>query len=110
LNCTPFRFGEVEVIVLINVFTVEPVNQQRLVEILTKATDASVRQAKGFISATLHRSIDGTRVAMYAQWQSVAEYQAMREDPVPRPFFEEALSIATFELGMYEVVRDVRAC
>ena len=42
---------------------------------------------------------------MYAQWQSVAEYQAMREDPVPRPFFEEALSIATFEPGMYEVVR-----
>lgn len=54
-------------IVLINVFTVDPANQQRLVEILTKATDASVRQAKGFISATLHRSIDGTRVTMYAQ-------------------------------------------
>jgi quinol monooxygenase YgiN len=93
------------VIVLINVFTVELVNQQRLVEILTKATDVSVRQAKRFISATLHRSIDGTRVTMYAQWQSVAEYQAMREDPVPRPFFEEALSVAKFEPGMYEVVR-----
>jgi quinol monooxygenase YgiN len=93
------------VIVLINVFTVESANQHRLVEILTKATDVSVRQAKGFISATLHRSVDGTRVTMYAQWRSVAEYQTMREDPASRPFFEEALSIAKFEPGTYEVVR-----
>ena len=92
-------------IVLINVFTVDPANQQRLVDILTKATDVSVRQAKGFISATLHRSTDGTKVTMYAQWQSVAEYQAMREDPGPRPLFEEALAIAEFEPGVYEVVR-----
>ena|SRR6202051_2916488 len=95
----------VDVIVLINVFTVDPTNQQRLVEILTKATDVSVRRAKGLISATLHRSIDGTKVTMYAQWQSVTDYQAMRENPAPRPFFEEALSIAEFEPGMYEVIR-----
>jgi quinol monooxygenase YgiN len=92
-------------IVLINVFSVDPENQQRLVDILTKATDVSVRQAKGFISATLNRSIDGTRVTMYAQWRSIADYQAMREDPGPRVFFEEALSIAGFEPRMYEVVR-----
>jgi quinol monooxygenase YgiN len=92
-------------IVLINVFTDDPANQQQLVDILTKATDVSGLQAKGFISSTLHRSIDGTRVTMYAQWQSVAEYQAMREDPGPRPYFEEALSIAKFEPGTYEVVR-----
>jgi hypothetical protein len=42
---------------------------------------------------------------MYAHWQSVADYEAMREDPAPRPFFEAVLSIATFELGVYEVVR-----
>jgi heme-degrading monooxygenase HmoA len=91
-------------IVLINVFTVDPENQRRLVDILTKATDVSVRQAKGFISATLNRSIDGTRVTM-SQWRSLADYQAMREDPGPRVFFEEALSIAGSEPGMYEVVR-----
>ena len=99
------RFGEVEVIVLINVFTVDPINQQRLVEILTKATDVSVRRAKGFISATLHRSIDGTKVTMYAQWQSIDHYQAMRQGPGPLPFLQEALTIAKFEPGMYEVVR-----
>jgi hypothetical protein len=32
------------VITLINVFTVEPANQRRLVELLTEATEVSVRQ------------------------------------------------------------------
>jgi hypothetical protein len=42
---------------------------------------------------------------MYAQWRSVEDYQAMRQDPGPRPFLEEALTFAKFEPGMYEVVR-----
>ena len=48
------------VITLINVFTVEPANQQRLIELLTEATEVSVRRAPGFVSASLHRSTDGT--------------------------------------------------
>jgi quinol monooxygenase YgiN len=93
------------VVTLINVFTVEPANQQRLVELLTEATEVSVRQAPGFVSAILHRSTDGTKVTMYAQWRSIEEYQAMRQHPAPLPYFQEALTIATFEPGTYEVVR-----
>jgi quinol monooxygenase YgiN len=93
------------IITLINVFTVEPANQQRLVDLLTRATDGSVNRAPGFISSTLHRSIDGTKVTMYAQWRSAEDYQAMRQDPRPLPFLEEALTIARFEPGMYEIVR-----
>ncbi len=93
------------VITLINVFTVEPANQRRLIELLTDATEVSVREAPGFVSASLHRSTDGTKVTMYAQWRSVEAYQAMRQDPAPLPFFQEALKIAKFEPGVYEVVR-----
>src|SRR4030081_494808 len=93
------------VVTLINVFIVDPTHQQRLVELLTRATEVSVRHAPGFVSASLHRSIDGTKVTMYAQWRSVEDYQAMRQDPAPLPFLEEALSIATFEPGIYEVAR-----
>jgi hypothetical protein len=49
--------------------------------------------------------LDGTKVTMYAQWRSVEDYQAMRQDPAPLPFLQEALAIATFEPGMYEVVQ-----
>lgn len=92
-------------IVLINVFTVAPANQQRLLDLLARATDASVNRAPGFLSATLHRSIDGTKVTMYARWRSVEDYEAMRRDPGPLPFLQEALTIAKFEPQLYEVVR-----
>jgi hypothetical protein len=58
-----------ELLTLINVFAVEPVNQQELVELLVNATRTSVRHVQGFVSASLHRSLDGTKVAMYAQWR-----------------------------------------
>ena len=92
-------------ITLINVFTVEPANQQRLVDLLVRVTDEFVRQSPGFVSSTLHRSFDGSKVTMYAQWRSVEDYEAMRRDLRPLPFFEEALTLAKFDPGMYEVVR-----
>ena len=96
-------------ITLINVFTVEPANQQRLVDLLTRATDEFVSRAPGFLSATLHRSLDGAKVTMYAQWRSVEDYEAMRRDPGPLPFLQEALTIARFEPGMYEIARQFAA-
>ena len=93
-----------ELLTLINVFTVEPVNQQELVNLLVEATRTSVRHVQGFVSASLHRSLDGTKVAMYAQWRSVEDYQAMRRNPTASPYMEKALTLARFELGMYEVV------
>ncbi len=88
---------------LINVFTVQPVNQQALVDLLIQAT-LEVKKVPGFISSSLHRSLDGTKVTMYAQWKSPEDYQAMRANPSASPFLERALAIATFEPGMYEVV------
>jgi quinol monooxygenase YgiN len=93
-----------KLVTLINVFTVEPANQQELLELLARATETSVRHAPGFISASLHRGLDGTKVTMYAQWLSVEAYQAMRGNPAPLPSFQRALEIAKFDPGMYEVV------
>ncbi len=96
------------VVTLINVFTVEPSNQQKLVDILARATDTSVRDVPGFISAALHRSVDGTRVTMYAQWKSAEHYQhyqSMRSNPAASPYVEQTLVIAKFDPGMYEVVK-----
>jgi quinol monooxygenase YgiN len=94
-----------KIVTLINVFTVEPANQQQLLELLTRATETSVRHAPGFISSSLHRGLDGTKVAMYAQWCSVQDYQAMRDNPEPMPYLKQALAIAKFDPGMYEVVQ-----
>ena len=95
---------DAKLVTLINVFTVEPANQQRLVDLLTRVTHASVRHAAGFVSAALHRSLDGTKVTMYAQWRTIEDYEAMRKAPSPLPYLQEALTIAKFEPGIYEVV------
>jgi quinol monooxygenase YgiN len=61
-------------VTFINVFTVDPSNQRQLMELLARATETSVRHAPGFISASLHRSLDGTKVTMYAQWRTVESW------------------------------------
>jgi len=93
-----------KVLSLINIFTVEPAKQRELVDLLIRATQTSVRHVTGFVSAALHRSLDGTKVVMYAQWRSIEDYQAMRRDPVASPYLDQALALAKFEPGMYEVV------
>ena len=95
---------EFNFLTLINVFSVEPINQQKLVDLLTLATESTVRKVQGFISSSLHRSIDGTKVTMYAQWKSIDDYQNMRNNSTASPYLEEALKIAKFDPGMYEVV------
>jgi len=89
---------------IINVFTVAPSDQARLVELLTRATQSSVRHIPGFVSAALHRSLDGTKVTMYAQWRTIEDYQRMRSRSDTSPFLSEAMTIATFDPGLYEVV------
>ena len=98
-----------KLVTLINVFTVEPANQPQLLELLARATETSVRHAPGFISASLHRGLDGTKVTMYAQRRSIEDYQAMRENPEPLPYLQRARAIAKFDPGMYEVVETYSA-
>jgi quinol monooxygenase YgiN len=88
---------------LINVFTVTPEKQHELIALLTDVTEQNVRHHPGFVSASLHRGIDGTKVTMYAQWASIDDYETMRQNPGPAPALEQALKMATFDPGMYEV-------
>ena len=91
-------------VTLINVFTVDPKNQAQLVKLLIDATTTTIRHIDGFISATFHRSLDGTKVTAYAQWRSAEHYQAMRVNSRALPTMEQVLALATFDGGMYEVV------
>jgi len=98
--------NDTDPVTLINVFSVDPADQQQLVDLLIKATDGIVDGAPGFLGSRLHRRVDGTKVTMVAQWRSAGDYAAMRADRRPLPFLEEALKLASFAPGMYEVVRD----
>jgi heme-degrading monooxygenase HmoA len=93
-----------DVVTLINVFTVAPEDQQRLVDVLADATRAVMRKQPGFVSANIHRSLDGTRVTNYAQWRTREAFETMLQDQEAAEHVGEAARIAhSFEPYLYEV-------
>ncbi len=72
---------EQDAVTLINVFTVAPEDQQRLLDLLIEATE-EVMNEPGFLSANLHKSLDGTKVTNYAQWRSRDDFEAMLSTPM----------------------------
>jgi quinol monooxygenase YgiN len=101
---TSIRVGR-PLVTLINVFTVQPERQQQLLDLLMEATEAVMRHQPGFISANLHRSLDGQRVTNYAQWHSREDFEVMLRTPEAQDHLRQASEIAdTFEPHLYEVV------
>jgi hypothetical protein len=47
------------VVTLINIFTVEPENQQRLIDLWVDITEDVMCKLPGFIAANFHKSLDG---------------------------------------------------
>jgi heme-degrading monooxygenase HmoA len=84
-------------ITLINVFTVEPQNQAKLVEMLNAATEKTMRHQPGFVSANIHRSLDGARVVNYAQWRSKDDFEAMMKDAKAGEHMHAIAAIAEFD-------------
>ena len=96
-----------KVVTLINVFTVAPENQQRLVDMLTEATEKTMKKLPGFVSANIHKSLDGVRVANYAQWRSREDFEAMLQNPKALAHMKPIMEIAKFDAHLYEVVEVV---
>jgi heme-degrading monooxygenase HmoA len=95
---------ENDLVTLINVFTVAQEDQQRLVNVLVDATQKVMKNQPGFVSANIHRSLDGTRVANYAQWRSREAFEAMLRNQEAAEHMGEAARIAEgFEPHLYEV-------
>ncbi|MGD0068201.1 MAG: antibiotic biosynthesis monooxygenase family protein [Streptosporangiaceae bacterium] len=91
-------------VTLINVFTVEPGNQDRLVEAWQRSTDEVIRYLPGFVSANIHRSLDGTKVINYAQWASREAFTNMLADPAAREWLRQLADIGTPAPVLCEVV------
>jgi heme-degrading monooxygenase HmoA len=89
---------------LINVFTVKPGDQDRLVKMLVQATKAAIKNIPGFISANIHKSADGVRVTNYAQWRSAEDFQAMLKMPEARKHMAPIMEFATNDAHSYSVV------
>jgi heme-degrading monooxygenase HmoA len=93
-----------QVTTLINVFTVAPEDQQRLVDLLVEATEQVMSKQPGYLAANIHRSLDGTKVTNYAHWRSPQDFQALARNPEVAAHMRRAQELATFEPALYEVV------
>jgi quinol monooxygenase YgiN len=100
---------EAGVLTLINVFTVEPEKADELVSVLVEATEKTMRHMPGFVSANIHRSLDGRKVVNYAQWESRQAFEAMRQNPDAIPHMQKAGELAWFEPILCEVAEAISA-
>ena len=92
-----------EVATLINVFVVEPDNQDKLIQVLKEGTEALFSKQPGYISASFHKSMDGRRVVNYGQWRSPKDIDAFRSKPEIGEYFKRVRELAQFESMVCDV-------
>jgi len=95
--------AEAPVLTLMNVLEIDPERQEELIEILETATHEVMRHIPGFISATIHRSLDGKHVSNYAQWRSLEDFERMLANPEAQAHIKAATSIAKAAPILYRV-------
>lgn len=87
-------------ITLINVYNCQSERQAELFLALEEMTEAA-RRLPGFVSARLHRSLNGKHVVNYAEWEGVDHWRAMVRHPSVQPSMGRIVALATFEPHVY---------
>jgi hypothetical protein len=86
----------------INVFTVEPDGQLPLIDYLARAAHVA-SEVPGWLSASLHRGLDGTRVVNYAQSEDLDAAQRVFRHLTDRGLIEGNKAFGQAHPGLYEV-------
>lgn len=91
------------VVTQINVFTVAPERQLELIALLSEAA-AFASGVPGWISASIHRSLDGTKVVNYAQSKDLESAQNIINALREAGWLERNKALGEAHPGLYEVV------
>lgn len=91
-----------DVLTVIIIFTVESERQQELVETIMEFLE-TVKHQPGFVSASIHKSLDGVRVMNYAQWKTQADYQAFIQNSQVQSQGAKLSEFQIHESHVYEV-------
>jgi quinol monooxygenase YgiN len=102
-DTTVIQVGD-EPVTLINVFDVDPSDQQELVHLLIEGTDGVIAHRPGYVSVNILASTDGTRVVNYAQWRSQDDLKATMADPDAQDYARRAAQLAQASPHVYSVV------
>lgn len=89
---------------LINVYEVEPGRQADLARALSESTESRIRHQPGFISVSIHSSLDGKKVVNYAQWASRAHFEDFLQKPETQAQLKQFAGLAkSVSPGLYRV-------
>lgn len=91
------------VVTHINVFTVSPAKQQALIDSLRETVKAA-KTIPGWLSASIHRSFDGTQVVNYVQFESHEAAQAVLRHLAAGGYLKRNTELGRVAAGQYEVV------
>jgi quinol monooxygenase YgiN len=86
-----------KIAVLISVFSVEPQNEQKLIELFEEGTSEIFSKQPGYISSSIHKGNDAKRLVLYGQWESQQYIDAFRKKPEIGQYFQKVKDLATFE-------------
>ena len=86
-----------QITTLINILTVEPESQQKLIELLRRSTENVVSKLDGWISTSFIAAKDQRQVVIYSQWRDVASVEAMRANPDMVAYFPKIAALAAFD-------------
>jgi quinol monooxygenase YgiN len=92
-----------QIVTLINVFTPPPADQQKVIDMLVEATEKTMKHLPGFVSASIHKSLDGAQVVNYAQWRSREDFEAMAMNPEALLHMKPLMEFAKPDFHLYEV-------
>lgn len=68
-----------------------------------EATEKAMKRQPGFVSADIHKSLDGTRVVNHAQWRSEEHFKRMMDNPEAGEHMKNAAALAKHEPHLYTV-------
>ncbi|TWA84786.1 antibiotic biosynthesis monooxygenase [Azospirillum brasilense] len=80
---------------LINIYEVEPEKQADLAKALSEATESTIRHQPGFLSVSVHSSLDGKTVVNYAQWASREHFEGFMRKPETQEQLRRFAGLAT---------------
>jgi heme-degrading monooxygenase HmoA len=87
----------------INTFRCRPQDQEEVVRINVDIVDQVASRSPGFISASVHRSTDGTRVFNYLQWETAEHLAAMQRSSAFQAIGRRFAGLIEFEPHECEV-------
>jgi len=85
-------------------FKIKPEHQMEQLDLIKGFVEKAVKKQHGFISANFHTSIDGTRIANYAQWRSAKDYNEGFANPEVISASKNIFKYAQGEMKFYDVV------